>query len=52
MLKDFGKVVVIDVMFALVATLVVLPAVVVWLDGFFSSQKPLRERANLIWPRR
>ncbi len=52
LLKDFGKVVVIDVMFALVATLVVLPAVVVWLDGVFSSPKPLRERISLVWPRR
>lgn len=52
LLKDFGKVVVIDVMFVLVTTLVVLPAVVVRLDGFFSSQKPLRERISLTWPRR
>jgi len=52
MLKDFGKVVVIDVIFALVATLVVLPAAVVWLDGVFSVPKPLRERVSLIWPRR
>jgi len=32
-LKDFGKVVVIDVVLALVCTLVILPAIIVWLDG-------------------
>ncbi len=52
LLKDFGKVVVIDVMFALVATLVVLPAVVVWLDKVFSSPKPLGERIGLTRSRR
>ena len=52
LLKDFGKVVVIDVMFALVTTVVVLPAVVVRLDGVLSLPKPLRERVSLIWRRR
>ncbi len=52
LLQDFGKVVVIDVMFTLVATLVVLPAVVVWLDGVFSLPKPLRERISAVRLRR
>lgn len=33
MLQDFGKVIVVDVLLALGATLIILPAIVVWLDG-------------------
>jgi len=38
-LQDFGKVVVIDVLLALVCTLVILPAVIVWLDGRVPSAR-------------
>jgi len=38
-LQDFGKVVVIDVLLALVCTLVILPAVIVWLDGRVPSTR-------------
>jgi hydrophobe/amphiphile efflux-3 (HAE3) family protein len=52
LLQDFGKVVVIDVMFALVTTLIVLPAVVVRLDGAYGVPRALKERVGLTRSRR
>ncbi len=45
-LRDFGIVTVINVFFALVSTLFVLPALIVWFDQWREKRKPARVQAN------